>query len=74
MRQNARRRRINLNRRTKTKTTIKEYKKLLAEGKKEEAKKYLPQVYKTLDKMAGANFIKRGKANRLKSRLTKKLK
>lgn len=74
LRQNVRRRKINLTRRAKTKTTIKEFQKLIVSGKKEEAKNYLPQVYKTLDKMAKINFIQKGKANRLKSKFAKKLK
>jgi ribosomal protein S20 len=55
------------------KTAIKTYKKLLSENKIEEANAALSQVYKTLDKLAKVKFIKKGKANRLKSRLTKKL-
>lgn len=54
-------------------STVKEFKKLILQGKKEEAQKYLPQVYKKLDKMAKVDFIKRGRAKRLKSKLTKKL-
>jgi len=73
LRQNIRRRARNLMRKKKMKETVKKYKKLIAAGKKEEAKAFLPQVYKVLDKMAKVNFIKKGKANRLKSRLAKKL-
>ena len=72
-RQSRRRHEINLNRKNKTKAVIKEYKKLIAAGKTEEAKNYLPKVYKTLDKMAKVDFIKKGKSNRLKSRLSRKL-
>ncbi len=56
------------------KEVIKKYRQLLAANKKEEAKSFLPQIYKTLDKMAKVNFIKPTKASRMKSRLTKKLK
>ncbi len=73
LRQNARRRERNLKRAKETQTAIKRFKKLAAEGKKEEAGKFLAQVYKKLDKLAKTNFIKKGKANRLKSRLSKKL-
>lgn len=73
LRQSIRRREINLNRKNKIKTVIKEYKKLVIGGKTKEAKEYLPNVYKTLDKMAKVNLIKKGKANRLKSRLSRKL-
>ncbi len=73
LRQNARRRTMNLDRKKKTQTTLKNFRKMVAEGKTEEAKKYLPEVYKALDKMTKVGFIKRGKADRLKSRLSKKL-
>lgn len=73
MRQSIRRRSQNLERKNRTKTVIKQFKKLAAGGQFEEAKKYLPRVYKTIDKMAKVNLIKHGKASRLKSRLAKKL-
>ncbi|MEK7482031.1 MAG: 30S ribosomal protein S20 [Patescibacteria group bacterium] len=74
LRQNVRRRKINLKRKTDLKSVIKNYKKLIVAGKKEEAKKYLAQVYKKLDKSAKVNLIKKNKASRLKSRLSKLLK
>ncbi|MEK7149835.1 MAG: 30S ribosomal protein S20 [Patescibacteria group bacterium] len=74
MRQSAKRREINIKRKTELKTVIKKYKNLIAEGKKEEAIKLLPQVYKKLDKSAKVNLINKNKVSRLKSRLTKKLK
>jgi small subunit ribosomal protein S20 len=73
LRQNIRRRARNLERKKKLRETLKKFKKLVAEKKIDEAKSYLPQVYKVLDKMAKVNFIKKGKADRLKSRLAKKL-
>lgn len=73
LRQSIKRKAKNLGRKAKIKNVVKNYRKLVDAGKTEEAKKLLPQVYKTLDKMAKVNFIKRGKAKRLKSRLTKKL-
>ncbi len=73
LRQNVRRRKANLKRKTELKTVIKQYKKLISGGQKEEAKKYLSQVYKKLDKAAKINLIKKNKAARLKSRLTKLL-
>jgi small subunit ribosomal protein S20 len=73
LRQNIRRRKRNLERKKKMKAVIKEYKKLLTDGKLEEAQKQLSLVYKTLDKLAKVNFIKEGKAKRLKSRLSRKL-
>ncbi|MBI5401330.1 30S ribosomal protein S20 [Candidatus Wolfebacteria bacterium] len=74
MRQSAKRREVNIKRKTDLKMVIKKYKNLLAEGKKEEAAKLLPQVYKKLDKSAKVNLINKNKASRLKSKLTKKLK
>ena len=74
LRQTARRRVRNLDRQKKMKETLREFKKLVASGKTEEARAYLPKVYKTLDKAAKTGFIKKNKANRLKSRLTKKTK
>lgn len=74
LRQNIRRRRRNLARKKKLNEIIKNYRKLIMAKKIEEAEKYLPQVYKFLDKMAKVHFIHKNKASRLKSRLAKKLK
>ena len=74
LRQNVRRRKQNLDRKKEMTAAIKKFNRLLLAGKKDEAQKCLSEVYKTLDKMAKVNFIKRGRADRLKSRLTKKLK
>mgnify|MGYP001571593751 FL=1 len=74
MRQNIKRRKKNIKVKTELKAVIKQYKKLITESKKEEAKKYLSQVYKKLDKTAKVNLIKKNKASRLKSRLSKLLK
>lgn len=74
LRQNIRRRRLNLERDKKFKEIIRHYLKLIKAKKTEEAKKYLPKVYQALDKLTKVNFIHRNKAWRLKSRLTKKLK
>ncbi len=71
LRQNIRRYAQNLEREKKLKAVIKEYKKLVGAGKLDEAKKYLSTLYKTIDKMAKVDFIKVGKAMRLKSRLTR---
>lgn len=56
------------------KTVVKRYKKLIAEGKTDEAGKLLSNVMKTADKTAKTGYIKKGRANRIKSRLAKKLK
>ena len=63
----------NLLRKDKVKETIKAYRGFLEGKKLSEAKVILPKIYKTLDKMAKVGFIKPNKANRLKSRLAKKL-
>ncbi len=74
LRQTGRRRARNLDRQKKIKETLREFKKLVVAGKTEEAKNFLPKVYKALDKVAKTGYIKKNKANRLKSRLTQKLK
>ena len=73
-RQNVRRRKQNIKRKADLKSVIKQYKKLVASGDKTEAQKYLSQVYKKLDKSAKVNVIKKNKAARLKSRLSKLIK
>ncbi len=73
LRQSVRRRKRNLEKDRSLKTAIKQYKKLVSGGKAEEAEKHLSTVYKLLDKAAKTNFIKRGAASRLKSRLTNQL-
>jgi len=72
-RQNIRRRKMNVKKGSELKAVIKQYKKLASTGKKDEAKKYLSQVYKKLDKSVKINLIKKNKASRLKSRLSKLL-
>lgn len=74
LRQNIKRRKTNLKKGRKLKETVKLYKNLVISGKIQEAEKYLPNVYKLLDKSAKINLIKRKKASRLKSRLSHALK
>lgn len=64
----------NIGRRDALKNAVKNFRKLVAAGKKDEAKTKLPSVYSTLDKSAKVHFIKKNKAQRLKSRLSKLLK
>lgn len=73
LRQSYTRHRRNLGHKRKIKDVTKKFKKLVADGKLKEAQAELPHVYKILDKVAKVGYIKRGRANRLKSRLTKKL-
>ena len=71
LRQSLRRRARNLQKKEAYKCLIRDVRKAMAAGKPDEAKKLLPQLYKALDKAAKANVIKKNKAARLKSRLTK---
>lgn len=73
LRGSLRKRERNVARKERYKKAIKEYRKLVANKQWEEAKKFLPSVQKTLDKIAKSGLIKKNKASRLKSRLTKKL-
>ncbi|PIR97976.1 MAG: 30S ribosomal protein S20 [Candidatus Colwellbacteria bacterium CG10_big_fil_rev_8_21_14_0_10_42_22] len=73
LRQSERKRVINLQKKRGLLKTLKDYRKSIEEGDKEGALKKLPTVYKILDKAAKTNLIKKNKASRLKSRLTKKL-
>ncbi|MEK9154486.1 MAG: 30S ribosomal protein S20 [Patescibacteria group bacterium] len=74
LRQNVRRKEKNVKRKSELKTVVKQFKGLVAGGKKEEAKKYLSQVYKKLDKSVKVNLIKKNRASRIKSRLSKLIK
>lgn len=74
LRQTVRRRVRNISRQRKIKEVVKDFKKLVESGKIEEARLLLPKVYKALDKVAKTGYIKKGRANRLKSRLSKKIK
>lgn len=60
-----------MQRKKKVKGLLKEVKNLVKEKKNEEARKLLPQVYKALDKTAKSKTIKKGTADRKKSRMTK---
>ena len=73
LRQNKSRHARNLEQKEVMKDVIKKYKKAVEAWKKDEAAKLLPEVYKKLDKATKTNIIKKNKASRLKSRLTKKL-
>ncbi len=73
LRQNRRRQAHNLARDKAMKDAIRAFKRLISAKKETEAREQLKKVYKVLDKMAKVDFIKKGHANRLKSRLAKKL-
>ena len=74
LRQSKKRRVRNVKRANAYRATVKEFKKLVAAGKKDEAKKYIAKVYKTLDKAAKTGVIKKNKASRLKSNSARVLK
>lgn len=71
LRQSERRRVRNVKKKKKIKNLIKEIKSLISQKKIEEAKKLLPQVYKVLDKAVKTGLIKKGTADRKKSRIAK---
>ena len=71
LRQSKKRKAKNLQRKEAYKDIVKEVRLLITSGKNKEAVDKLPQLYKTLDKVAKSGFIKKNKASRLKSRVTK---
>lgn len=74
LRQSKRRQVRNLKRKEAFRGVLKKIKKLLSEKKAEEAKQLVPIAYKSLDKAAKTNAIKKNTASRKKSRLMKLLK
>jgi small subunit ribosomal protein S20 len=73
LRQNKTRRARNIRKIAGYKAVVKDFKKLVAAGKKDDAKKMLPKVYQILDKAAKSGVIKKNKASRLKSNSTRLL-
>ena len=73
LRQSERKQEYNDRLRNRIKRSVKKFNTLVEEGNKEEAGKTLPTVFKILDKSSKKNVIKDKKADRTKSRLTKKL-
>ena len=74
MRQSRRRAEANRKKKDALKQAVKEFRKLVAAQKMDEANAMLPKVYKLADKTMKTNVIKRNKARRVKSRLAKLLK
>ncbi|PIR05019.1 MAG: 30S ribosomal protein S20 [Candidatus Liptonbacteria bacterium CG11_big_fil_rev_8_21_14_0_20_35_14] len=64
---------VNVARKRDLKNTIKTLKKIIEGGDKEAIKSQISLTYKKIDKAAKVNLIKKNKASRLKSRLTKKI-
>jgi len=73
LRQNKRREKVNDRFKNRIKKVVKKADSLIKDGKDIEAKTTLKNVYKVLDKAAKKNVIKNKKADRIKSRLSKKL-
>ena len=73
LRKSARKHVRNVAKKRNLKDTLKTYEKLIASKKLDDAKKQLAAVYKKLDKAAKNGLIKKNKASRTKSRLTKVL-
>ncbi|MDD5099234.1 MAG: 30S ribosomal protein S20 [Candidatus Colwellbacteria bacterium] len=71
LRQSMKRRKRNVTQMDALKNTVKVYRKAIETGNVESAIGDLPKVYKALDKAAKVSLIKKNKADRLKSRLTK---
>jgi len=71
LKQSLKRKRRNLSYKEKIKKTLKEVNKLISAKKMEEAKKFLPEVYKILDKAAKEKIIKKNTARRRKSKIAK---
>jgi len=66
-----RKRIVNDRRRKTMKESVKEITKLVKDGKKDEAKKLLPKVYKAIDKATKKGVIKLNTASRRKSKMSK---
>jgi ribosomal protein S20 len=66
-----RKRVFNLRRKAAIESVVKKIKKLVAEKKIVEAQKLIPQAYKAFDKAAKEHTIRKGAADRKKSRLTR---
>jgi small subunit ribosomal protein S20 len=74
LRQSVGRHTRNLVKSTEVKKLIKSFRKAIADGKTEEAKKSLSLIYKKLDKAVKSGVFKTGTVRRIKSRLAKKIK
>lgn len=68
LRQSVKRRSHNLSRKNAYKLSMKELKKMVADGKRSEALQLLATAYKKLDKAAKSGVIAKNKASRLKAK------
>jgi small subunit ribosomal protein S20 len=71
LRQNIKRRKRNLRYKRKIKDLKKEIKVLISQKKTKEAESLVPKIYKAADKAAKVGVIKKNKAARIKSKITK---
>jgi len=71
IRQNKRRRAINIIYKNKIKILLKEARSLTSAKKNKEAEALLPKLYQALDKAAKVGVIKKNNASRKKSRIAK---
>lgn len=71
MRQSKRRREVNLKVKDSVKDAVREVRKLIKSGNKEEAAKLMKKAMSALDKAAKKNVIHKNTASRKKSRLAK---
>lgn len=71
LRQSVQRRARNILHKNAYKDAVKAVRKLVSDGRIDNAKKALARAYQTLDKAAKTRAIKKNKASRLKSRLTR---
>ena len=73
LRQNERKRVLNLRRTRTMRRVIKDFKKMIGQNEKENAQKLVANLYKAIDKTAKRGIIKKNTAARKKSRLMKLL-
>jgi len=73
LRQSKRKREQNIRRKNKFRSLVKDFRKAVTEKNFDKAKELLPSVYQALDKATKSKTIKKNKASRTKSRLTKLL-
>lgn len=71
LRQSLRQHAGNLKKKEIYKRLVRDVKGAVDTGNKKEAEKLIPQLYRALDKAAKTNVIKKNKASRLKSRLSR---
>lgn len=74
LRGSARKRSFNMNKKELINKALKTVKKLVADKKLKEAKAFMPEVQRILDKSVKTGLIKKNEASRRKSRISKMIK